>query len=133
MPVLPATKPVRMVNASMSTSAPMASGHPAERPLCVATLKAHLLALVRVEHQATLITEFVNPPGSNAVEIVSVAKMRSACPRENVSVWPHFSLTFETEIGAGVLATNSVAVLVLNVPRPTLHNVFARPEPLVTP
>lgn len=131
--VLPATKPVRMVSASTSTSAPMASGPPVERPLCVATPKAHLLAHVLVEHQATLTMVFVSPPGSNAVATVNVVKMKSACPQENVSVCPHFSPMCGTEIDAEVLAINSVVVSMQSVLLPTLPNVSVRPERLVTP
>ena len=77
---------------------------------CVATKKDLLLARVPAVHQGTLTTAFVNPLGSNAAATASVAKMKSACPQENVFVYHPFSPMYVTETDAEVLVTNSVVV-----------------------
>ena len=100
---------------------------------CAATKKDLLLARVPAVHQGTLTTAFVNPLGSNVAATANVAKMKSACPQENVSVCPHFSPMCGTEIDAEVLAINSVVVSMQSVLLPTLPNVSVRPERLVTP
>ena len=77
---------------------------------CVATKKDLLLARVPAVHQGTLTTAFVNPRGSSAAVTASVAKMKSACPQENVFVCHPFSPMYATETDVEVLVTSSAVV-----------------------